>query len=511
MRVYLNPLNWFLWIRQFAFAWLMGIRWRGAATAIPSVVVLLVLATGTTLTWSQSSGWRNGLVNRQLGEAAQREDLETEDLLLRRQLRRDPNNHDLRYKRGIVREKMDEHDEAVEIMQALAAEQGHGGAAKWLLSNAFDLENAPEWDEDQLEKFGQLTALAVGESPDDPAANVLHAEYLIAAGKASRAVPYLDKLVSFQPQRGLQVAMILRRDGNEKQADRYANEALDRLQRMVADDPQNPQLRMLHAQTLVFVKRYSDAVQTLVDGANRSGDATLQPAIGETLIIWARSLSDEKQDVATLRNRLVLLQKALEFAPTHPHVLGAVADTLLATLHEDDAQVTALRESLIAGSSPGISHFIRGTTMVMQGDAEEAAVHLQLAAKELPHSAAILNNLAVALADRPDADLEQALLLANQAVERVGSMPVGANHVAYFYETRGQILLKLERYVEAISDLEKALPVEALKPGAHRGLAVAYREIGQEEMAKSHEEFAATEPEPVADDPSEGESDDTSP
>lgn len=492
---YLNPSNWFLWIRQFAFAWLMGIRWRGAAMAIPAIVVLLLLATGTTLTWSQSNDWRNGLIKQQIGGAAQREDLETEDLLLRRRLRSDPNNGDLRYRRGIIRENMDEHDEAVEIMQSLAKEQGHGRAAMWLLENAFDLEKSKDWDEDQLEEFGKVTALAVSEFPHHLGANMLHAEYLVATGKAPQAVPYLDKLAQSQPMRGLQAAAILRRSGNDQQADRHAKGTLERLQRMVADDPKNGQLRMLHAQVLIFLKRYSEAVQTLVDGANRSGDAALQPMIGEALIVWSRSLADEKQDVATLRNRLVLLQKAAEFAPSNPHVLRAIADTVLATIDEDDAQVTALRESLVAGSSPGISHFIRGTALMVQGRADEAAVHLELAAKELPHSAAILNNLAVALAARPDGDLEQALLLADQAIERAVSMPGGADHLAYFYETRGQIFLKMNRYVDAIADLEKALPVEALKGQAQRGLAAAYRGIGQEEMADSYESLAAEVPE----------------
>jgi Flp pilus assembly protein TadD len=131
-----------------------------------------------------------------------------------------------------------------------------------------------------------------------------------------------------------------------------------------------------------------------------------------------------------------------------------------------------------------MAHFIRGTSAMMKNDLETATLHLELAAESLEMVPAVLNNLAVALATRDDRDLDRALILVDKAIERSPEQP-------YFFETRGQILLKLEQFQEAISSFEKAMPAEALAVQVHRGLATAYAALGQAELAQGHERIAA--------------------
>ncbi len=89
------------------------------------------------------------------------------------------------------------------------------------------------------------------------------------------------------------------------------------------------------------------------------------------------------------------------------------------------------------------THFIRGTLALLDGKFEEAKSQLELALQREPNAPGILNNLAVAIAEMKDSDLEKALSLVDVALAK---MP---NH-AYFLETRGQILVKLHRWHEAI-------------------------------------------------------------
>lgn len=175
-----------------------------------------------------------------------------------------------------------------------------------------------------------------------------------------------------------------------------------------------------------------------------------------------------------------MLQVALQYAPNNPRVLSLVADQVLKTLESDDKELGKIRAALVKGSSPGIANFIRGTAALLKGDAEKATLHLKLAAEHLPHSSAILNNLAVAMAEKNDGDLEQALQISEQAIESVSTPN------AYFFETRGQILTKLGKHLEAIPDLERALAEESLANAAHESLAVCFEALGQEELAEEH-------------------------
>lgn len=57
-------------------------------------------------------------------------------------------------------------------------------------------------------------------------------------------------------------------------------------------------------------------------------------------------------------------------------------------------------------------------------------------------------------------------------------------------ETRGQILLRMMQYKEAIFDLEFALSAKAPPQPIHEALALAYEAIGMIELAQTHRELA---------------------
>ncbi|MFN3190753.1 MAG: hypothetical protein ACE361_09545 [Aureliella sp.] len=79
---------------------------------------------------------------------------------------------------------------------------------------------------------------------------------------------------------------------------------------------------------------------------------------------------------------------------------------------------------------------------------------------------------------------DRVLRLSNAAVRELPNHP-------YLRETRGAILLRLERYVDAIADLEQALRAKELRPQVRESLAQAYEALGDTEIAKRQRELKA--------------------
>ncbi len=93
------------------------------------------------------------------------------------------------------------------------------------------------------------------------------------------------------------------------------------------------------------------------------------------------------------------------------------------------------------------------------------------------------NNLAWINSNVEPINLNKALELTDRAL--------AAKQDANFYETRGQILVKMERWDEAIQNLEQALRRAVPNPeNAHRSLAMIYDELKKPEQAAAHRALA---------------------
>jgi tetratricopeptide (TPR) repeat protein len=115
---------------------------------------------------------------------------------------------------------------------------------------------------------------------------------------------------------------------------------------------------------------------------------------------------------------------------------------------------------------------------LMDNNIAEAKTHLELAAKSGVQLPGVLNNLAVAIAGDKDGDLQHALTLSNAAIEKLPH--------PYLFETRGQILCKMERYQECILDLEKGLQAPELASAIYPSLITAYQKLGNQSLADEY-------------------------
>ena len=126
---------------------------------------------------------------------------------------------------------------------------------------------------------------------------------------------------------------------------------------------------------------------------------------------------------------------------------------------------------------------------MQHGQIEQARVHWERAFELSPDMPVVANNLAWMIATAAEPDLPRALALANIAVERA---PKELN----FRHTRGNILFQMERYKEALGDLEAALPRYADNAELHMKLAITYEHLGVAAMAAEHRRQAKAKPAP---------------
>jgi tetratricopeptide (TPR) repeat protein len=489
---YLNPLTYVKWVGQFIYAWGMSLPWSLAPLTIPALILIVIVSVATVIAFSDNSNtWRANLLKSQLMTALDTDDFKTAELLLARQVQERPKDGDLGFRLAMIQSELGKKEQAIAQMQRLIQTKRHKEAARWIVREKFDKRQWRDLSEDERAEFGSLTKLMFEEFPKDPTVKNLYADYLIASGNLTKALPILDDLSIENPLRGLQAAAVARRLGLDERANAIAERSLNTMSTISDEDPTNLAVSLAVAQNQLFLNKHRDAIQTLNKAIKLSKTPEEQQmarqAFGDAMVALVKHIEDTTSGSVQDRLRIMEHMKiALEFAPQNPRVLTVISNQILATLNDDNEQIAAIRQALLKGVSPGVAHFIKGTSALMKGDNEVATRELKLANEHMPLSSAVMNNLAVVLLQNPDVDLEQPLRIVEEAIR------LGENAPPHYYETRAQVLLRMERYEEAIPDLERALEIPSLTAKAHLDLATCYEKISQPdlELAAAHRKAA---------------------
>jgi tetratricopeptide (TPR) repeat protein len=124
-----------------------------------------------------------------------------------------------------------------------------------------------------------------------------------------------------------------------------------------------------------------------------------------------------------------------------------------------------------------------GTAAAMSGELEMAKDCLRRATTKDPSRSLAWNNYAWVVLQEPEGDLEDALVAVNKA------LAIRPEEFR-FRETRGQLLVRLGRWQEAVQDLEYAANGMPESRDIHRSLAEAYDALGEKQLAQVHREHA---------------------
>jgi len=192
-------------------------------------------------------------------------------------------------------------------------------------------------------------------------------------------------------------------------------------------------------------------------------------------------LSTEKEP---FDKQFAYLQKAIaldsDYIPTFNRLINLYANSRDNRRTQELTQL--LHDMIEEGKSAAIAHFALSSILLMDGDAKGSESQLRKSLKLDPMTAVVCNNLAWSLANNSESNqLEEAYQLATKAV---AADPRNAE----FRDTLGFVLMKQEKFEEAITEFERALPSAVLKKPVHINLAICYEKLGRQEMAKSHAE-----------------------
>jgi len=156
---------------------------------------------------------------------------------------------------------------------------------------------------------------------------------------------------------------------------------------------------------------------------------------------------------------------------------------------EQRLELRAKLERLIGrGETLAMAHFTLGAIRWLDGDLDDSLWHTEKAWEINPDLVDVANNLAWLESNRENPGLNRAKDLIDLAILK-------RPETIEYYATRGFVLMKMERWDEAVVDLERVLPHrtgEARKV-AHERLAAVYKALGQDRLAAVHEEEASNQ------------------
>ena len=372
------------------------------------------------------------------------------------------------------------YGEAFRMMEALVRDEDQSNDVEihlWLAKTALTKDVGIE------SRFEYAKSHLVAVLEDDPTnryAQYFFARVYLRQGDVASAIEHLQHVASYSSELQLLLASLyVQLDPPDvKRSQAQASSAVSTLEATIRET-QTADVNTYHqlAAGYVLLGKFEDSVRTLRQALTKFNIESTQRRLSKTFVAWSDDIAKKRPEA--VGERMKFLEKALELAPNEPLALNRMLEIASAEGPGAEEAEQKLRQALVDGIAPAIVHFSLGSLAAKRGDSEAAMRHFKQSAQLNPRTAVTLNNMAYIMAHTEDADLIQALELVNQAL----SMAPTAHP---FRETRGQILLRLNRWSEAITDLEYAnsgtddLPTRI---EIHRGLAVAYEKINDPDMS----------------------------
>ena len=305
-------------------------------------------------------------------------------------------------------------------------------------------------------------------------AHALLAVVLVKMKANELALSHLRTACETLPRYRVLLARVHARDGDITQATHQARLAADHYQRVVERTPENAIARHKWADAELLVGRLAK----VAEGEKYFDNGRIRDSLISFYCHWWDTL--DGQDA----KRPKLLQRAMRYAPNHPAVIERASRSSPRAGDDGDNTRMAVDELPAAGRAPGVGHLILGAAAIADEDWPKALLHTEQAVRLLPNSIQALNNLAWLYGQSEDPErLNEALKLADKGVKLVPWF-------AEMRETRGQILAKLKRWKDALTDLEIALGELPDRPEIRLTLANVYEALDRRDVAAGHRERA---------------------
>ncbi|HBJ39123.1 MAG TPA: hypothetical protein DDZ51_31130 [Planctomycetaceae bacterium] len=324
---------------------------------------------------------------------------------------------------------------------------------------------------------------------DDPLQLLdLWTDFYIASGQIEKGVKKIIESASFDPTRWLVAAIASGEIGDTKQRDKCYCEAELYFAKRLAGDPLDYQSRMGMCRVLVDTGRVNQASDVLDDGLALTDRIELRRMAADLRVHQMIDLKDKlSEDFSQFTS---LLAKAFEFDPQNEAAYAMLALVYEAAQSlEQRLELRGKLERLVGrGETVAMAHFTLGAIRWLDGDLDDSLWHTEKAWEINPTLIDVANNLAWLESNRENPDLNRAKDLIDLAISK------RPENIEY-YATRGFVLMKMERWDEALVDLVRVLPHRTgqARKVAHERLAAVYKSLGQDRLAAVHEEEASNQ------------------
>ncbi|QDV54969.1 hypothetical protein Mal33_09370 [Rosistilla oblonga] len=315
----------------------------------------------------------------------------------------------------------------------------------------------------------------------------------VAENDLKSATRELEKVVQSKPEVWLLIANLKKQQGDEKGEQQAFAAAADHFSEQLKNDPNDNKNRLALAQATFQTEGFRATETILLEGLKRSPDAAeFRSALASLYVQHADDLRAKSSlQKLELSGVLELIERAIQLVPNHPIALQRLMLFLDESGIAEDKASQVLGDLLASGQANASVHLLVATRAMLTGDDATAKVHMDLGYQKNPNLPVLLNNMAWLVARQDPPQLDAAKSYADRALNLVGNKGEIANR---FRDTRGHILVKMERWEEAIADLETAVPQlnDRAKAITLRALAKAYRALDQNEIAAAYEKQAST-------------------
>lgn len=470
----------------FSLAWVKSREWTKLAWSLPAVLLSLPLvgAVAASLVYLPSQKIQH--YQRALADAVESRDEQAEQVYIQKlsQLgygQLDRAEYQSAYALSLEDGKW---DEAVKRMQLLAPadEPGFAHAHLWLADNLLrgKIESPDRWKLIETHASHALELSAVRNREARNAARLFLAR---AKGRRGEVVQALDEMAALAediPTLHFELLQHALATGDLENARRYARKVISVCEDMEAESGSTESnLVPYHYLAWAAAKQLWEgpaAAEQVLRQANKQFPLDLMIRTQLASIISTPLRRADLEDAQTME----LLKEVFRLDPANADATTLLSDSAGASA-ETVSVVRAVTETLIQDDLMPVRVCLKlGDTRWAQQDSLGAVWYYERAAEIDPTSAAAWNNVAWlrGCVDETE-DLQSALLAVNRAIE--------LDDDPRCFETRGQIYAKLERWEEAISDLERAVngSLPNSRP-AHESLAKALAAVGDEEAAAAH-------------------------
>jgi tetratricopeptide (TPR) repeat protein len=382
------------------------------------------------------------------------------------------------YGLAVSAEALGQAQRAIAIMRRLAEPDasGYGPAHLWWALRLLGMSRVTP----QVRTAARSHLLHAVESPsleDLGTAHGLLGELYLTAGQLDPAERHLQQAAASRPYYRLKLAQVYAVRGDKARARNVGEQAVKYYRAWARSDPQSVEAKLSLAEGCVFLEDCAGAVAVLREAMSLHDNPAYRAALARAYLSWAEILGrDPKADPG---RQLELLEEAARIDPANRDLLVRLGLFTKAKGPAAEKAREVLRRQLARGKGTALVHFVLGTDAWDRGQTEEALLHLEQAYRQAPELGLVANNLAWVLIHAKPPQHARALELMNSALKRWPKEPM-------FLDTRGQIYVRMGRWNEALTDLEKALSSFPNHAPLHKSLAQVYERLGKKELAAEH-------------------------